>query len=55
MPQTSSKMWAQLGMEGEISGAGFMAPGQLKKELAWGRIKPGQKANKGKHLFRKIS
>ncbi len=55
MPQTSSKMWAQLGMGGEIAGAGFMAPGQLKEELVWGKIKPGQKVNKGEHLFQKIS
>ncbi len=54
MPETSSKIWAQLGMEAEIVGATFMTPGELEQELTWGKIKPGQKVNKGEHLFRKI-
>ena len=54
MPQSSSRMWEQLGMEGEIAGVIHKSPGMLKKELTWGRIKPCQIVKKGKHLFEKI-
>lgn len=49
MPQTSSRMREQLGVEGTIEKI------LLKEELVWGRTKPGQKINKGEHLFQKIT
>ncbi len=55
MPESSSKIWAQLGMEGKVAGGTSMVPGVLKEELTWGKIKPGQKINKGEHLFQRIS
>ena len=49
MPESSSEIWAQLGMEGKVETS--MTPGQFQKQLLWGGAKPGRKVRKGKHLF----
>ncbi len=47
MPQTSSKMWEQLGMKKGLEAL------KGREELVWGRLKPGQRVKKGENLFEK--
>jgi methionyl-tRNA synthetase len=48
MPSTAGKIWEQLNLGGNISGA------NLDKELQWGGLNPGTRINKGTALFPRI-
>jgi len=53
MPETSRKIWAQLGMKSDVGDVKFHAKGKKRLSL-WGIVPPGTKACKGSPLFPRI-
>jgi len=54
MPDTSRKMWKQLGMKSEVTSIKLHMAGAKEKEKFWGIIPSGTKTSKGKPLFPRI-
>ena len=48
MPQTSQKIWSQLGLSGEVENIKF------SEGMSWGKSSPGTKVNKSSPLFPRI-